>query len=671
MLPEDAFAFSARGYMDFAIQLQCRTYERSERAFARWEAHKDGLTTPDAVRQWQAHIRAVAEEAVGGLLRLDAPLNPRTCGEVEGEGFRVERIIFESLPGYLVTCALYLPEATDTPGPAVLFVCGHSAEAKGAAVYQAVCQRLARNGLVVLAMDPPGQGERFSYIDEEGRQRIGSCTPDHDQAGLQCWLAGRSIARYFIRDAMRAIDLLQQRPEVDPDRIGLTGNSGGGTQSTWLMMLEPRIRAAAPGCFVMRRREYMWTGQAQDSEQIIPGGTARGLDHEDFLIAMAPRPAMVLSAEYDYFCIEGALATVQRARRIYRLLGAPDALRMATVKKTHGYAPELARAATAFFCEVLLGKEPDEVDHSEPEPLDPADLWCTPEGQLLLEDPTTPTVFHLNRDEHVRTLQARPAPERRACREVLSEHVLAHREPCELRPRWVSEREGEGAVARSGFWFTEPFLCNAGFLFKPTEDFRELIVALFHDGNRELETRSDWIEARLAAGAAVLAVDVRGEGLISARELNPTGLHARYGTLYKLTSDLVCLGDDLASGRVYDVLRALELARTDPAIGLEGRPIRLCGFGLGGYYAYLAGALDENLPAAEIEDAPFSMESVLRTRFYEYGRTMQAVIFGMLQHFDLPDLLPLYEGRELIIRRPRGARGEILSEHMKPSDDSR
>ncbi len=344
--PRLGFGPALDGYYDASLNLQMHVYRRSEEEFERWERHKDSLTTPEQVREWQARLRQLALAAVGGLPPGDTPLAPEVVGRLAGDGFDVEKVVFQSLPRVYVTANLYVPRGLAGPTGAVLFLCGHAEEAKTYPLYQAVCQRLARNGLVALAVDPLGQGERKSYLDAAGRELVRWGTAEHSYAGLQCWWLGHSVARYFVHDARRAVDYLLTRPEVDPVRIGITGNSGGGTQATWMMLLEPRLAAAAPGTFVTSRRDYLWTGQAQDAEQIVPGGTAAGLDHEDYLIAMAPRPVLVLAVDYDFFNVEGTVATVERARRVYRLLGHEDHIGLARARSTHEYHPDLARAAT-------------------------------------------------------------------------------------------------------------------------------------------------------------------------------------------------------------------------------------------------------------------------------------------------------------------------------------
>ena len=181
----------------------------------------------------------------------------------EGDGFRIEKIIFESRPRHYVTANLYLP--LNRPAgrtAAVLFLSGHHNTAKVVPEYQIVCQTLARAGLIVLSQDPVGQGERLSYFEPATKTNpVGIGTRDHDYAGVPARLLGDTLGRYMLHDAMRGIDYLISRPEVDPAKIGVTGNSGGGTQTSLVMMVDPRVAAAAPATFIMSREAYQRTGQ--------------------------------------------------------------------------------------------------------------------------------------------------------------------------------------------------------------------------------------------------------------------------------------------------------------------------------------------------------------------------------------------------------------------------
>jgi hypothetical protein len=643
------------GYYDASLQLQLHVYRRTEARLDAWTRHRETLVTPEDVHAWQAHLRTSAYASIGGLPTADSPLAPEIRGEVRLPGFRIEKLIYQSLPDAYVTASLYIPDRLAGPTGAVLFVCGHSEEGKAYPKYQAVCQRLARNGLVVLAMDPPGQGERKSYLDEAGAEAVRWGTIEHTYAGYQCWWLGHSIARYFVHDARRALDYLVGRPEVDPSRVGVTGNSGGGTQATWLMLLEPRLAAAAPGTFVTSRRDYLWTGQAQDAEQIVPGGTAFGLDHEDYLTAFAPRPTLVLSVDYDFFNVEGTVRSVERAGRVFGILGKPENLRHVRTRSTHEYHPDLARAATEFFVETLLGGDPREVDHAEPAPLAPSDLWCSDSGQVLLDRPSTRRVFDLNLAEYRAARERRTgSAESRAAdaRAWLEEKVLRDRQPTELYPRWLPATEAAGVSVKRAFWWSERDVLGAGVLLAPRErDPRGFLVALLDEGTASLDAEP-WREALLErawSGEAILALDVRGVGALRPHRINPRGDGDDYGTFYKLATDLIWLDDSLPVSQVYDVLRAVALVREDPEIDLRGQPIRLLGVGKQALCAYLAAALDAEVVGLETSDPLPDLASILSQRLYAGDPGCRWLIPGFAERFDFDDLRPLFEGRELLL----------------------
>lgn len=645
------------GYYDAGLDVQRHVYRRSQEQFAQWEAHKDGLTTVGAVRDWQQHLRERTLAGLGGLPPDGTPLLPERRGTRHGAGFDVELVIFQSLPQVYVTANLYRPHGLSRPTGAVLFVCGHGLEAKAHPTYQAVCQRLARNGLVVLAIDPIGQGERKSFLDAEGRELVRWGTGEHTYAGYGPWWLGQSIARYFVHDARRAIDYLLTRPEVDPARIGITGNSGGGTQAALLMLVEPRLAAAAPGTFITRRREYMWTGQEQDAEQVLPGGTAAGIDHEDSLIAMAPRPVCVLAVDYDFFAIEGTLATVERARRIYDLFGEPEHLRLVRARSTHQYHPELAVAATRFFVRHLGERDDRSVDTTAPDLLDPSELRCTASGQVLLERPQTRRVFDLTLAEHAARPRpgADPAARAEAARTWLQATIHRHRRPLpEFFPRWLGPSTVGDAAIRRVFWRPEQDIFNAGVLIQPAEGaFEALVVALFDQGTAELNERGDWLGQRLAAGQAVLAVDVRGSGAVAPRSINARSGGADEGpfaTRYKLMTDLLWLDDSLAAMQLYDVLRSLAFVRADPELALAGRPVQLFGAGRGAFRAYLAGALEPAVTRIELEQAPADVTAPVTQRLFDAGpmnlRTLPEYLLpGMLARMEWDDLQPLVGAR--------------------------
>ena len=196
-------------------------------------------------KQW---ARAKILELIGGLPDYEGPLNARVTGRISGDSIVIEKVIFESLPGLFITANLYRPDRQGRH-PAILFSLGHWDEGKVAA--QLIAANLAAKGFVVLAFDPSGQGERQQAYDRRlGRSLAGGSVNQHFMNGATTLLIGQSFARYRIWDAKRALDYLLSRPEVDPEKVGCTGCSGGGTVTTYISALDPRIKVAAPACYM-------------------------------------------------------------------------------------------------------------------------------------------------------------------------------------------------------------------------------------------------------------------------------------------------------------------------------------------------------------------------------------------------------------------------------------
>ena len=179
-------------------------------------------------------------------------------------------------------------------------------------------------GYVVLIFDPIGQGERLQYGHVEKDHRPGVGVGEHLLAGNQQFLVGEFFGSWRAWDGIRALDYLLTRPEVDPKHVGITGNSGGGTMTTWLCGVEPRWTMAAPGCFVTTFRRNLENELPADTEQCPPRALALGLDHADFLAAMAPKPVIILAKEKDYFDVRGAEEAYARLKQLYGLLGAEE-----------------------------------------------------------------------------------------------------------------------------------------------------------------------------------------------------------------------------------------------------------------------------------------------------------------------------------------------------------
>jgi dienelactone hydrolase len=337
------------------------------------------LSSRAAAERRQGEVRKNILALIGGLPDRSAPLNARITGWHESEGVRIETVVFDSLPGYRVTADLFIP-AGKGPFPAILVSPGHGPTGK-ASNYQFAAD-FARAGFVVLSYDIVGEGERLEHFDPElNASRLERPTAEHSLAAYQAMLVGQPVVRFFINDAMRGIDYLESRPEVDRTRIGAFGCSGGGAVTAYVAALDPRLKATASACFVTTMHHLLSTIGPQEGEQSTPSFTAAGLDLADWVELAAPKPYAIVSTTEDMFPFAGAREAHDEARHFWSLFGAAGKLQWITGPGGHGHLGPIASDIVGFFVANLQngGAKPKIV---AARPSRPEDILVTSTGQL-------------------------------------------------------------------------------------------------------------------------------------------------------------------------------------------------------------------------------------------------------------------------------------------------
>jgi cephalosporin-C deacetylase-like acetyl esterase len=585
------------------------------------------LTTANDVKARGAQVRQQMLKNIGGLPER-TPLNAKVVGVVDRPGYRIEKIIFESQPKFFVTANLYLPKNGTGPYPAVLFPLGHEAGAKAHEAWQYVLGSLATKGFVALAWDPIGQGERSQFYDADlRRSRLVASTREHTMLGVQCLLAGDNIARYTIYDGIRALDYLLSRKEVDPKRVGVTGNSGGGTHTAYLAAIDDRLQVAVPSCYITSWDKLMTLLGPQDAEQNLPPWINLGFDFPDFLYAVAPKPYLVLSAIRDFFPIGGARASFAEARRVYNALDASEKLNMFEADDGHGYTLPRRLAAYRWMSKWLKGTE-DDGKEPQIQLATEAELQCTSTGQVSTSLGGE-TVFSLNR-KRVSAVRAK-SPAKEDVLAAAKELSGYYHQPA---PPTVT---GYGTLVKDGYrieklvYESEPGILIPAILAVPVKSpsKREAIVYVDGRGKSASAARlKDWMND----GKVVLAIDLRGFGEMQTKDADSD--QNWFGDSTSSFSALL-LGKTMAGLRALDVSKAVDLlkARAD----LQLTSIRAIGVGHASVPVLFAAAFDDRIQSIELERMLASYESIVNSPIHR--RVFEDVVPGALRRFDLPDLV--------------------------------
>ena len=565
------------------------------------------------------------------------PLKARVVKVVEREQYRIENVIFESRPGMLVTANLYLPKNGKGPFPAVVGSCGHSLNGKAGDAYQPFAQTLAKLGYVCLIFDPIGQGERLQYVDEQFKPKRGIGVAEHIHAGNQQFLVGEFFGAWRAWDGIRALDYLLTREEVDPKHVGITGNSGGGTMTTWLCGLERRWTMAAPGCFVTTFRRNLENELPADTEQCPPRVLAEGLDHSDFLAAMAPKPVIILAKERDFFDVRGATEAYLRLKRIYSLLGHPDNVQLHIGPTEHGYSVENREAMYRFFNRAV-GLPAIE---SEPEPVVEKDevLWCTPHGQVA--ELKSRTVFFFT-SEKSRELTAKRKPLggdelKAALRNALK--LPSIDSPPEYRILRPIKRYYPKPHATHYAIETEPNMLAVVTLLTDKPHYsrpqqtppRAILYVAHHSADVEL-TEEPLVRELLAAepGAAFYALDVRGIGESRPDTCGADQFLRPYGSDFFYSAHSIMLDRPYVGQKTFDVLRVLDWLAT-----FGQRDIHLAAKGWGTLPATFAAVLAKTVTQVTLKESLDSYASIAEDEDYKWP--LSSFVPGVLSRFDLPD----------------------------------
>lgn len=602
------------------------------------------------------------------MRRIFGPMPPRSrpdvrvTGSTEYQGYTLERVLYESRPGFWVSAARYVPTGPG-PFPAVLGSCGHAANGKADVNYQAYGQKLARLGYMVLVTDPVSQGERVQFTDAtEGKPfPNGNCCDEHNLINTSQRLVGQWLGQWILWDQLVGINVLWYDPRVDRNHLGVTGNSGGGTLSSFVNAVESRVTMAAPSCYITTLARNIRNSLPTDAEQNPPGFLAAGLDMGDFILASAPRPSLLLGQDLDFFDTRGLEQTYAEVKRIYDLLGCGDDVETFIGPRGHGYFVENREAMYNFFNR-YVGKPTNAREGKALTPTTNPDetLQATETGNVRTDAVDSLRICDFTRETAHALAEKRNDVSAARLRKLLPDLLaLPERKGvCDWNTTGMARWRYNGRPRRKLPYQlqytieTEPDIYAV--INRCFEDFGEGQWAFRPPVSMQLfvphiDSEDDINEIRSEVCGVKTTdawfVEPRGIGESIGRSPEFQGFCRIYGEDFFHASVHELLGENLAGRRVHDVLATIDVLED-----LGVKKIELIGRGLGAITAGFAALLHPCVKKVRLHNAPLSFEEVAESPLQRWP--LSAVVPGILEHCDLPDVYRALGKKELQLTRP-------------------
>ena len=622
-------------------------------AFTLLEQREQHIKNLSTKADWTNYQNQLKNKFGSSLKKFQkTPLNAKVTGKLERENFTVEKIIFESHPGFYVTATLFIPKHLPKPAPAVIYCSGHTELGFRSDVYQRVMMNLVEKGFVVFAFDPIGQGERLQYVDPQtGKSKVGGSTTEHSYAGVQTLLTGTSLSDYFIWDGVRAIDYLETRKEVDAKRIGITGRSGGGTQSALIAAYDERVYAAAPECYITSFKRLLQSIGPQDAEQNPYHFIKNGMDHSDFLHVRAPKPALMLTTTHDFFSQHGARETFAEVQKSYSAFNSAENIQFTEDYGKHESTKNNRETLYAFFQKHL--QLPGDDSDREIKPFTVEELWCTQTGQVGTSLKGE-TVFSLNqkyfKEEKVaqNELKAKIAEtagidfDRKLTAAVFTGKIVA--ENFEVKKYFLENDKKDYALP-------------VYVISKPNSKSSKNLVWLPEEGKEKILDSPLLVEF-LNAGFTVISADLPGFGELNDPTFSGDGFVQKVPFNYTFGANLVGKSFAGIQAEAIDLLvqfiqKDFPGTETDVfAEGIISSPIL--------HYSVLKNSFDKIV----LVNPLVSNRSLIQTEYYS-PKLAFGVVPGSLPFYDFKDLTSFLPANSVKVINPVNALGEKSENNLK------
>lgn len=595
------------------------------------------LTNIDKLLERQRYLRNTYKNLIGEMPER-TPLNPIVTDTLIREGYRVEKIAFESLPNHHITANFYIPDGKG-PFPGIIIPSGHYSNSKSEPLYQDLCQLLVGKGFAVLIVDPFCQGERYQLLDENGKPATRGGTTVHTLLDVGANLVGTGVVAYELWDNIRSLDYLLTRKEVDTLRIGCMGSSAGGGQATNLIVMDDRIDVAAISCYITSEERLFVTLGPQDGCQNLSYEGFYGIDHGDYLTMFAPKPVIILAATQDFFDIAGTRHTYAEAQLVYDRLGYPDRISFFEYNDTHGFSCPRRQKATKWVRTWFYN---DTTEIMEPiqnkEPID--SLKVTSTGQVLTAFKNEISVQDLNLEKANKLLSERKlfwsTYSKDSCLKLVKRMLNIEKDT--VNPHY----EVTGTLDRGNYTINKMKITQnsdvpiPALLFKQKNTKGKKPAVLYVDGRgKNTEAGTGGIIERYVvdSGKIVLAIDVRGFGETTD---NPSKNKTKHWNLEHRNAVIsLYIGKPLIGQRVNDIQKSVEVLKT--LQNVDTNMISMVGIDRAGTAVIHAAALDNSIKEIALQTVDTSWIKMVGSPLD--SNNMTHVVPNALTRYDLGNLL--------------------------------
>lgn len=602
------------------------------------------LASRNSLEAYQREVRRKFRTLLGDLPARSS-LNPKVTGQLQREGYRMEKVVYESFPNHHVTANLYIPDGKG-PFPAALLFCGHEDVSKATESYQKTAMLLAQNGFVVLVVDPISQSERHQLLGERGKPLTRGGTTEHTLLNELSNLVGTSAPAYELWDNVRSMDYLVSRREVDTARVGCLGNSGGAMQALYFAAFDERVKLVVPCSYLATRERTLELSGPADGCAQIPGEGAAGLELSDYLIAAAPRPVMVLAGRFDFIDYKGTQIAFDELKQVYQVLGQPQKVQMFSYDDGHGISQPKREAAVTWFRKWFYN-DPAPVKEGFLPVLTDKDLFATTTGQVQTEFPGEVSLVQRNG-----ALYNSLAPDRKKFLSLSRQQVLdtIRRLLATSTAKSAVQVSYVGKATRDTLSFEKLILRREGevplpvLVSSPAKP-KKIILWLNGKGKNKLADSASLIKSYREQGFAVVLADLRGMG---ETEDKPEFNDPKYfNKEYRNAMLALHIGHTMVGQRVTDINTLLEYIQSESR--LTGLPVEVHASGWATVPALHAAVLNSSISRLVLYAPILSYKEVLND---PTGKDWYSIVVpDVLKYYDLPDLVNL-AGKEKVHSYP-------------------